>query len=136
MIYFRPVENVEKAKEKLSQRTDDLKPWGYIYDEGFYMKSYGNYFRLMYEDGSMKDSIRGTVCPFFHGVWIRCNKKQYLIGIFTLDWIVTLITLIFVLSGVLVFDFEEAGFMLLGYILFMALSFQKFSYMKNFLAEL
>ncbi len=136
MIYFRPVENIEEAKKTLEKNTENFKPWFSVYEEGFYLKSYENYFCLMYEDGSMKDSTKGTVLPLFHGVWIRCNKKQYLIGIFTLDWIVTLITLIFVLSGVLVFDFEEAGFMLLGYILFMALSFKKFSYMKDFLAEL
>lgn len=110
MIYFRPVENIEEAKEKLSQRTDDLKPWGYIYDEGFYMKSYGNYFRLMYEDGSMKDSTKGTVLPLFHGVWIRGKERQYLVGIFTLDWIVMLFMLEISLFGLLIYDFEEAGF--------------------------
>ena len=136
MIYFRPVESIEKAKEKLSQRTDDLKPWGYDYDEGFYMKSYKHYFRLMYEDGSMKDSIKGTVSPFFHGVWIRWNERQYLLGIFTLDWIVMLVTLGLALCSFLIFDFEEAWSFLIGYILFMALSFKKFNFMKNFLDEL
>ena len=136
MIYFRPIESIEKAKEKLAQKTDGFKPWGHVYDEGFYLKAYKNYFCLMYEDGSMKDSIKGTVLPLFHGVWIRGKERQYLVGIFTPDWIVMLFMLAISLFGLIIYDFEEAGFGLIGYILFMALSFKKFSFMKSFLDEL
>lgn len=136
MIYFRPVENIEEAKKTLEKNTENFKPWFSVYEEGFYLKSYENYFCLMYEDGSMKDSTKGTVLPLFHGVWIRGKERQYLVGIFTLDWIVMLFMLEISLFGLIIYDFEEAGFGLIGYILFMALSFKKFSFMKSFLDEL
>lgn len=51
MIYFRPIENIEKSKEVLERKTENFKPILSDYEKGFYSKVYKNYVHIMYEDG-------------------------------------------------------------------------------------
>ncbi|MBP3938905.1 MAG: hypothetical protein IK955_05810 [Clostridia bacterium] len=134
MIYFRPIESISKAKRTLEEKTENFKPWFSVYEEGFYSKVCKNYVRIMYEDGRMMESSRlQNVCPNFHGIWFSYNDRQYLFGIFCLDFSLLLFLLGTVLFGMLIFDFEEAWFGFGVYITFFALNIKNIRVLREFL---
>ena len=137
MIYFRPVENIEEAKKTLEKNTENFKPWFSVYEEGFYSKQLRNCFDIMYENGNEMESIsKSNIRPHFYGFYLTFNEKKYLCGIFGLDWVFLLFTLASVLFGVLIFDFEEAGFALLLYFFFLILTYRDIKVLMNFLDTL
>lgn len=137
MIYFRPVENVEKIKKNLEQKTDNFKPLFSVYEEGFYSKQFKNVFDVMYENGNEMESFsKSNIRPHFYGFCFAFNEKKYLCGIFGLNLVFLLFTLYSVLFGVLIFDFEEAGFALLLYFFFLILTYKDIKVLIEFLDTL
>lgn len=137
MIYFRPIESTEKVKKILDQKTEKFKPWFSVYEQGFYSKVCKNYVHIMYEDGRMVESSRQqNICSHFHGVCFSYNDRQYLFGVFCLDFSLLLFVLEAVLFGILVFDFEEAYFVFGVYILFLVLNIKNIKVLREFLDTL
>ncbi|MBQ8575764.1 MAG: hypothetical protein IJ447_06955 [Clostridia bacterium] len=137
MIYFRPIEDIEKAKGFLERKTGKFKPILSYYEEGFYSKVYKNYVHIMYEDGrQLESSKKDNIRPHFHGFCFTFKDKQYLFGVFCLDLALLLFVLGGILFGVFVFDFEEAWFGIGVYIIFLVLNIKNIKGLRNFLDTL
>ena len=138
MIYFRPIEDFEKSRGLLDKKTDGFKKgFPQVYDnEGFYSKIYKNCAHIMYVDEKQANASRGGIYTHFYGGCVRYNGRQYLLGVFCLDLSLLLMVLTIALFGLLVFDFEEAGFAILFYIFVLILNNKSIKVLREFLDTL
>ena len=138
MIYFRPIEDFEKTKSLLYKKTDGVKK-GFLHtydNEGFYSKVYKNCVHIMYVDEKQAGAAKGGVYTHFYGCCVRYNDRQYLLGVFCLDLSLLLCLLAVALFGILIFDFEEAGFAILFYIFLLVLDIKSIKVLRDFLVTL
>ena len=135
MIYFRPIEDFEKSRGLLDKKTDGFKKgFPQVYDnEGFYSKTYKSCTHIMYVDEKQANASRGGIYTHFYGGCVRYNGRQYLLGVFCLDLSLLLMMLLAILFGILVFDLEEAGFIISFYIFVLILNIKSIKALREFL---
>ncbi|MBQ5592174.1 MAG: hypothetical protein IIU80_04450 [Clostridia bacterium] len=136
MIYFRPIASIEEAKNTLEKKTEIFKPPFSVYEEGLYSKQYKNFFNVMYENGDEIDSVRGHIRPHFYGFFFSFNEREYLLGLFYLDWFMLMILAEAILFIIFSFDFEALALVVFLHILVAVFNIKEIKELRNFLDTL